>query len=185
MIRRRAAAAVVAGIFALVAASAVLPEWKIAREKRRLREGEGLLLDAARQREPAQRDAILRDAEEVLEGAAEGLPHDVRPSFLLGSAALLRGDAAAALDRYRRSLAIEERPETDMNLSRAYAAAGNAPAAAVDAVRAVWLAPDLAKSLVPPTREAVERHVRRRLGRFNAGKATVPQLWPESAIATR
>lgn len=182
MTRRDAAAGGAALLFAIAAAAAALPEWRSARAKRRLLEGEALVIDASRQTTPAAREAILRDATEVLEGVAPILPYDVRPAYLLGSASLLGGKAAVALDHYRRSLAIEERPETDMNLSRAYAAESRPLPAARDAVRAVWLAPDLAKTLPPDTRKAVERAVNRRAKRFAAGQAGVPPLFPEPAI---
>jgi hypothetical protein len=180
--RRDAAAGSAALLFAIAAAAAALPEWRTARAKRRLLEGEALVIDASRQTNPAAREAILRDATEVLEGVSPNLPDDVRPEYLLGSASLLAGKAAVALDHYRRSLAIEERPETDMNLSRAYAAESRPVPASWDALRAVWLAPDLAKTLPPDTRKAVEKVVNRRAKRFSAGRARVPPLFPEPSI---
>jgi len=180
--RRDAAAAGAAALFALAAAAAVYPEWRTARAKRRLLEGEALLIDASRQTNPAARDAVLRDATEVLEAVSPLLPHDVRPPYLLGSAALLGGRAAVALDHYRRSLAIEERPETDMNLSRGYAAEGRPIPASRDALRAVWLAPDLAKTLPPDTKKAVEDAINRHAKRFAKGRAPVPPLFPEHPI---
>ena len=175
----KAAAASIA-LGALLAA-AIVPEWRLAAGKRRLREGESLLLSAARQTDAAGRAGILRDAEEVLDDAAQKLPHDPRPSYLLGSAALLRGDSAAALERYRRSLAIEERPETDLNLARAHTAAGDAEAAAADALRAVWLAPALLRDLPSDAHAPVEAEVRRREKQLSLGNPAIPPLGEESA----
>lgn len=182
---RRLARLAVGVAFAAAAAAAVAPEWRISAGKRRLREGQDLLLAAAQRKDAARRDAMLRDAEEVLEGAAEKLPYDARPDFLLGSAAMLRGDIALALDRYRRSLVLEERPETDLNLSRAHMAAGDAEAAAVDAVRAVWLAPDLIRDLPEAAQKPVMTHLRQLIGGFASGITKVPPIWPEPGAASR
>lgn len=175
---KAAAASVVLG--ALLAAF-VVPSWRVASGKRRLREGEGLLLSAARQTDPAARAATLRDAEEVLDDAGRKLPHDPRPPYLLGSAALLRGDFTAALDRYRRSLAIEERPETDLNLSRAHTAAGEAEPAAADALRAVWLAPSLLRDLPTAVRDPIRRELARREHQLQLGRPAIPPLGEETA----
>ena len=169
----------------MVFAAALLPEWRTAGGKRRLREGQDLLLMAAREKDAATRAAFLRDAEEVLEDAEQKLPHDVRPPYLLGSAALLREDAAAALDRYGRSLAIEERPETDLNLCRARMAAGDAETAAADALRAIWLAPDLLRDLPASVRGPVRREVERRERQLGRGIVRIPPLPSGPALPAR
>lgn len=176
-----AAAAALAGLLALF----VAPEWRAYRGKRRLREGQDLLVAAAAERDAAAREGILRDAEEVLDDAAGDLPHDARPPYLLGSIALLRGDFSAALDHYRRSLAIEERPETDLNLSRAHAGAGESEAAAADALRAYWLAPDLVRELPADARPHARWEIQYRWRRFLAGREGLPPLWPEPGISSR
>ena len=173
-----AAAAAGAAVAALVLA-AVAPEWKKGAALRRLREGEALVLVAAREPDPQRRASVLRDAEEVLGEAEPALPHDPRPPYLLGSVSLLRNDAAGALERYRRSLRIQERPETDLNLSRAYMAAGNAKAAARDAVRAVWLAPSLLRELPADAQAPVARRVGTLAWVLKRGKGVPPKLWPE------
>jgi tetratricopeptide (TPR) repeat protein len=172
-------AAILAGAFAALVLAAVAPEWRAGAALRRLREGEALLLDAAREADPARRSSILRDAEEVLGEAEPRLPHDPRPSYLLGSVSLLRNDAAGALEHYRRSLRIEERPETDLNLSRAYTALGRPEAAAQDAVRAVWLAPNLLRDLPPAAQGPVRKRVGGMARRLKRGKGLPPALWPE------
>jgi hypothetical protein len=48
---------------AAIVIAAVAPEWRRGAALRRLREGEALVLDAARERDPARRASILRDAE--------------------------------------------------------------------------------------------------------------------------
>jgi tetratricopeptide (TPR) repeat protein len=174
---RRAAAAAAALAIAGAGIVAAAPEWRKGAALRRLREGEALVLAAARTADPAGRSAMLRDAEEVLGEAQPALPADARPWYLLGSASLLRGDGAEALERYGRSLAIEERPETDLNLSRAYVSTGNAPAAAADAVRAVWLAPNLLRDLPEDARLPVEQHIRRLTRALGRGRGKPPELW--------
>jgi tetratricopeptide (TPR) repeat protein len=182
----RAKAGLAAAALAAVLAAAVVPAWRAAAGKRRLREGEDLLLAAARQNDLAARATLLRDAEEVLDSAAERLPHDPRPPYLLGSAALLRGDFTSALDRYRRSLAIEERPETDLNLSRAHTAAGEAEAAAADALRAVWLAPFMLRDLPSAVRDPIRQELQRREHLLLLGQpGAVPPLGEETTTSAR
>jgi len=176
---RMPAAALAGAALAAIVIAAVAPEWRRGAALRKLREGEALVLDAARERDPAHRSSILRDAEEVLGEAEPSLPFDPRPSYLLGSVSLLRGDAAGALEHYRRSLRIEERPETDLNLSRAYTALGQPAAAAQDAVRAVWLAPGLIRDLPPEAQGPVAKRVRGIAWRVKRGKGKPPPLWPE------
>jgi tetratricopeptide (TPR) repeat protein len=172
----RAKAGLGAAALAAVLAAAVVPAWRSAAGKRRLREGEDLLLMAARQTDLTARSALLRDAEEVLDTAAERLPFDPRPPYLLGSAALLRGDFTSALDHYRRSLAIEERPETDLNLSRAHTGTGEAEAAAADALRAVWLAPSMLRDLPSAVRGPVRQELKNRERLLRLGQPAVPPL---------
>lgn len=174
---RNAFAFVGAALLAAVLALLLVPEWRELRGKRRIREGQDLLVAAAGERDASARAGVLRDAQEVLENAAADLPHDPRPAYLLGSIDLLRGDFAGALDRYRRSLAIEERPETDLNLSRAHSGAGEPDAAAVDALRAFWLAPELMRDLPEAARADADQQVRRRARQFYHRKADVPELW--------
>ena len=181
----RAAATLAALLLGLAAYAAVAPEWRKAAAKRRLREGESLVLAGARVTDPARRAVILRDAEEVLEDAAAGLPHDPRPTYLLGSCALLRGDAASALENYRRSLAIEERPETDLNLSRAHMRLGHPLAAARDAVRSVWLAPEFLRQLPEDARKAVSQRIFRINWGLIHGRRGPPKLWENDLPATR
>jgi tetratricopeptide (TPR) repeat protein len=181
----RAKAAFGATALAAVLVAAVAPAWRDAAGKRRLREGEDLLVSAARQTDPAARSTLLRDAEEVLDTAAEKLPFDPRPPYLLGSAALLRGDFASALDHYRHSLAIEERPETDLNLSRARTGAGEAETAAADALRAVWLAPSMLRDLPSAVRDPVRQELARRERLLRLGQPAVPPLGEEMAAPIR
>jgi tetratricopeptide (TPR) repeat protein len=182
---RRAPAALAALVLAAAAYAAVAPEWRKAAAKRRLREGESLVLAAARAGDPARRAVILRAAAEVLEGVEAGLPHDPRPTFLLGSCALLRGDAASALESYRRSLAIEERPETDLNLSRAHMALGHPLAAARDAVRAVWLAPEFLRQLPEEARQPVSQRIARITRLLSHGRRGPPKVWDNDLPAKR
>jgi tetratricopeptide (TPR) repeat protein len=182
---RRAAAALAALVLAAAAYAAVAPEWRKAAAKRRLREGEALVLAAARASDPASRASILRDAEEVLEDAAARLPHDPRPAYLLGSCALLRGDAASALELYRRSLAVEERPETDLNLSRAHMALGHPAAAARDALRAAWLAPEFLQQFPENARKPMSSRIAGITRGLSLGRREPPKLWEGDLPAKR
>jgi hypothetical protein len=97
----------------------------------------------------------LLEVSELLGRVRERLAWDPRPSFLLGSDALLRGEGAEALLRFQDSFALEERPETDLNLSRAATLAGDPQRAAGWALRAAWLSPALIPELPAESRAAV------------------------------
>jgi hypothetical protein len=106
---------------------------------------------AARERLIALRDSLTR--------VREALPYDPRPSFLLGSDALLRREGAEAMLRFQDSFALQERPETDLNLSRAAQLAGDPQKAAGWALRAAWLSPALVEDLPPDSRVTVAQVV--------------------------
>lgn len=106
----------------------------------------GLLYLSVHPEEP-HRTEILHAVAAELEKARDALPGDPRPTFLLGSDALLRREPGEAVVRLRESLAIEERAETDLNLSRAHAESGDPESAAAAAVRAVWIDPPLLERL--------------------------------------
>ena len=79
---------------------------------------------------------------------------------------------------------MEERPETDMNLSRAHAAAGDLDAAAEDALRAVWLSPALHRDLPGPAEEPTLRQIRQRTEDLESGSAeAIPRLAASDAAA--
>ena len=75
--------------------------------------------------------------------AATALPGDPRPWILAGGANLVKGEAGAALELYRRALAQGERAETDLNMGRAYEGLGQTEKAHQAFLRAVWMNPRL------------------------------------------
>ena len=142
-----------------------------------LARGQNALQDlAGRAGAPAAREELLalRDS---LTRTREALPYDPRPSFLLGSDALLRREGAEALLRFQDSFALQERPETDLNLSRAAMLAGDPQKAAGWALRAAWLSPALIEDLPPESRAAVAQVVAQLEKELAAGSASaIPGL---------
>ena len=179
----RKAAAALTLLSAAAAARAIVPEFRHYRAKIELARCQQALLlstqlDSERQRRllPAVRDA--------LSSVAARLPHDVRPVYLLGTSALLLGEPGEAIEQFRRANAIEERPETDLNLSRAHAAAGDAEAASRDALRAVWLSPALHRELRGSGEAETLARIRELQTRLKSGSGdAVPRLDPSDAAA--
>lgn len=125
---------------------------------------------------PGRRQDLL-DLREHLQRVRKALLWDPRPSFLLGSDALLQGEGAEALLRYQDSFAVEERPETDLNLSRAAMLAGDPQRAAGWALRAAWLSPALVPELPAESRAAVADLVGQLERELAAGSASaIPGL---------
>jgi tetratricopeptide (TPR) repeat protein len=133
-------------LFLAAAAWAIAPQFDRYRAKVELNRCERALL-AVTGLDPGRRRQVLPAVREALDSVAARLPFDVRPVYLLGTSALLLGEPGEAIEQLRRAISIEERPETDLNLSRAHAAAGDAEAAAQDALRAVWLSSSLHRQL--------------------------------------
>ena len=126
--------------------------------------------------DPASRQQLL-DLREDLTRVRDALPWDPRPSFLLGSGALLRREGAEALLRFQDSFALQERPETDLNLSRSAMLAGDPQKAAGWALRAAWLSPALIADLQPDSRAAVAQVVAQLEKELAAGSASaIPGL---------
>lgn len=126
----------------------------------------------------------LLSARDELEDLREALPLDVRVPFLLGSVSLLLHQPAEAMVRYREALAIEERPEIDLNLSRAHREAGDAADAAEDALRATWIAPEINSSLPEETRKALWTMTRQLEASLKAGDVTAIPRLADSDAAT-
>jgi tetratricopeptide (TPR) repeat protein len=151
---------------------------------RLLHSGETLVLAASESASPRQRNALLAAAERALTLAREKLADDPRPLFLLGSVSSMRGDHASAIEFLQQSISIEERPETDLNLALNWMAAGNAEAAAADALRAVWISPALTEKLPAGSRGPVLSAVRDTAHRLRLGDiAAAPELAPLDAAA--
>jgi hypothetical protein len=139
---------------------------------RDLAAGQGALVRAAGAGSARPDRDLLAADRDLLESARNRLPFDPRPSFLLGSNALLRNEPVEALLSYQESLALEERPETDLNLSRTYERLGNPQAAANWALRAAWLSPSLVGQLPAATQDAIARILSELEAELAAGSKT-------------
>lgn len=179
----RKTAAVLVLLYVAAAARALSPELARYRAKIELGRCENALLISTRL-DPEQQRRLLPAVRDALHSVAGRLPHDVRPVYLLGTSALLLGEPGEAIEQLRRALAIEERPETDLNLSRAHAVAGDADAAAQDALRAIWLSPSLHRNLPPSDESATLERIADLQRDLAAGSAeAIPPLAPSDAAA--
>ncbi len=181
MSRLRAAACLLA--YAAAAAAAIAPEIGRYTSRIQLDRCEKALLAATRL-EPEPQRRLLPVVREALASVDARLPFDVRPPYLLGTSALLLGEPGEAIEQLRRALAIEERPETDLNLSRAHADAGDPEAAAQDALRAVWLSPALVRELPEPARSPVAEQIEGLQKELETGSiSAIPVLAPSDSPA--
>jgi tetratricopeptide (TPR) repeat protein len=171
-------------LFLAAAAWAIAPQFNRYRAKIELQRCERAVLAVA-QVDPGMRRRALPAVREALESVAARLPSDVRPAYLLGTSALLLGEPGEAIEKLRRALAIEERPEIDLNLSRAHAAAGDAEAAAQDALRAVWLSPALRRQVPAPAQAAVDDQIAELERELRSGSASAIPALARSDTPTR
>ncbi|MGH9441301.1 MAG: hypothetical protein ACRD16_03390 [Thermoanaerobaculia bacterium] len=179
----RKAAALLVFLYAAAAAMVLAPQFRFYRAKIQLSRCEQALLLTTRLDADQQR-RLLPAVREALRSVEERLPFDVRPSYLLGTSALLLGETGEAIEELRRSLALEERPETDLNLSRAHADAGDADDAAQDALRAIWLSPALHRELPKSEGPLVVRRILELRRELRSGSAAaIPRLAPSDAAA--
>lgn len=180
----RSAIRALAAAFAVALAWTLAPEITRYRGQMRLHTGETLVLAATESASARQRTALLAAAEQALTEARSKVPDDPRPLFLLASVSSMRGDHASAVEFLQRSLAIEERPETDLNLALNWMAAGNSEAAAADALRAAWISPALAEKLPAASRGPVASTIHDLTRRLRSGDAAAaPELSPLDAAA--
>ncbi len=111
-------------------ALAAIPEGSRDRRDAQLRLGRALLERARSAGDEAERAASLEKAQEVvqalLDELAEAGPERPRADALalLGDIMMEKGDAAAAIDAYRRSLELRNLSAVEAKLGRAYLAAG-------------------------------------------------------------
>lgn len=181
----RKTAALLLLVYAAAAASALSPEFSRYRAKIELGRCENALL-VTTQLDPERQRRLLPAVREALHSVADRLPHDVRPVYLLGTSALLLGEPGEAIEQLRRATAMEERPETDINLSRAHAAAGDADAAAQDALRAIWLSPSLHRSLpASAEKETLDRISELSHDLASGSAEAIPPLAPSDAAASQ
>lgn len=135
-----AAAAVLLGL-ALVRSAAVSSQ----------AEGEALLREAASLPDEAgpERAALLSSSRERLRRAVALRPRDATALLALGSVSWLEKDLEQAHALYTRSVALEERAESDLNLGRVSRALGREADSEALFRRAVWILPRLAAALPP------------------------------------
>ncbi len=110
------------------------------------------LLRAAAALPPAAgpaREALLADARTRLARAVALRPRDATALLALGSVAWLEKDLEEAHTLYARSVALEERAESDLNLGRVDRSLGRPGVSDALFLRAVWVLPRLADALPP------------------------------------
>jgi len=111
--------------------------------------------------------------------AARGLPADPRPWILAGSARLVSGETARAVEAYRTAFALGERAETDLNLARAFDAQGQVEKSRAAYVRAGWISPALLSLLLPDVAGPVAGEVARLEAELRAGRLKDPPPMPQ------
>lgn len=141
----RGAGPVLATAGLLIAALAAVRSLATLRQAR----GETLLQDAASAPDEAatERTELLSAAGKRLSQAVALRPRAPTALLALGSVAALSGEREAAYALYARSLRLEERAESDLNLGRAALALGSAEEARALFTRAVWIQPRLLDAL--------------------------------------
>lgn len=154
-------------VLRIAAAAAVLlallaPELSRYRAERELRRLTSVAMAAASGSVPAaSATALLRESSSRLARLARSMPGDVRPRMYAASASLVARDTERAIALYLDALRCGERGEVDVNLGRAFAAAGDSRATAMFE-RAVWISPRLIDSVPEPYRARVREGVARR-----------------------
>jgi tetratricopeptide (TPR) repeat protein len=120
-------------------------------------EGETLLKEAASAPEEAASEKIelLSAANARLARAVALRPRSATALLAWGSVQSLRGERELSYALYARSVRLEERAESDLNLGRAAAALGRGQEARALFVRSVWIQPRLLDALPPGERDAV------------------------------
>ncbi|MFI5119432.1 MAG: O-antigen ligase family protein [Thermoanaerobaculia bacterium] len=124
-------------------------------------EGETLLREAAAAPEDAasQRAELLSAANARLARAIVLRPRSATALLAWGSVLALMGEHERAYTVYARSVRLEERAESDLNLGRAAAALGRGEEARSLFVRSVWIQPRLLDAVPPGERDAVAGEV--------------------------
>jgi len=114
-------------------------------------EGENLLRDAASAPEEAaaERAELLSAAGVRLERAIALRSRSATALLALGSVHALRGERESAYALYARSVRLEERAESDLNLGRAALSLGRTDEASALFRRSVWILPRLLEALPP------------------------------------
>jgi hypothetical protein len=114
-------------------------------------EGETLLREAASLPNEAgpERAVLISGARARLRRAVALRPRDATALLALGSVSWLEGDLELAYSDYARSVALEERAESDLNLGRVSRMLGREAESDALFRRALWILPRLADALPP------------------------------------
>ena len=120
-------------------------------------DGETLLRDAASAPPEAasEKAELLSAANASLSRAITLRPRSATALLAWGSVQSLRGEREVSYALYARSVRLEERAESDLNLGRAASALGRDQEARALFVRSVWIQPRLLDALPPGERDAV------------------------------
>ncbi len=120
-------------------------------------DGETLLREAASAPEDAesQKAELLSAADARLARTVALRPRSATALLAWGSVQSLQGERELAYALYARSVRLEERAESDLNLGRAAAALGRSQEARALLVRSVWIQPRLLDDVPPGERDAV------------------------------
>ena len=106
--------------------------------------------------------------------AVRALPGDPRPWMLAGSARLIARNPAEAVDLYQRALRVEERPEIDLNLGRAYMMLGLREKASAVLLRAGWINPAIVTSLPEIARDPLVQAIAETEASLRSGRLKAP-----------
>ena len=125
--------------------------------------GESFLRDAASAPEEAapERAELLSAADAHLGRAVTLRPRAATAVLAWGSVQSLKGERERAYALYARSVGLEERAESDLNLGRAAAALGRVEEARALFARSVWIQPRLLDALPPEERGAAAAAVKK------------------------
>ncbi|MCM3875485.1 MAG: hypothetical protein NEA02_03615, partial [Thermoanaerobaculia bacterium] len=125
--------------------------------------GERFLRDAAAAPEEAATErAELLSAADARLGRAVTLRARAATAVLAwGSVQSLKGERERAYALYARSVSLEERAESDLNLGRAAAALGRPEEARALFARCVWIQPRLLDALPPEARDGAAAAVKK------------------------
>ena len=126
-------------------------------------DGESFLRDAASAPEEAapERAELLSAADAHLGRAVTLHPRAATAVLAWGSVQSLKGERERAYALYARSVGLEERAESDLNLGRAAAALGRVEEARALFARSVWIQPRLLDALPPEERGAAAAAVKK------------------------
>jgi hypothetical protein len=163
----------------LLLAAAIWPELARYRAERSLRRASTSLMRVlTTPLSPADASQGLEDSAQAAIAAMTGLPDDPRPCIVAGSARLVAGRLDEALATYLEGLRRGERAEIDLNIGRTRSAAGNADAARIGYVRAVWISPPMMNALAGEMRAEVDAEIARLEAQLRAGTLEAPPPRP-------